>query len=79
MYKIVTMTAENQSPNQGHNSTEPSNQTKSRQEQSDPQLTELKGFIDPSEDLEPTLTDGTKAPDKANEENARNGYKEENI
>jgi hypothetical protein len=48
--------------------TEPSLEKQSRQEQSDPQLTELKGFTDPSEDLEPTLTDGTKAPDKADEE-----------
>lgn len=46
-------------------STEPSTQPPQKQEQSDPQLTELKGFIDPNEDLEPTLTDGTKAPDKA--------------
>jgi hypothetical protein len=50
-------------------STEPSTQIKSRQEQSDPQLTELSGFIDPNEDLEPTLTDGTKSPDKAPPEN----------
>ena len=56
----------------GDNSTEPSTQRTERQEQTDPQLTELKGFIDPSEDLEPTLTDGTKAPDKADEENRRN-------
>lgn len=58
-----------------NNSTEPSTQTESRQEQSDPQLTELKGFVDSSEDLEPTLTDGTKAPEKAEEENRENGYK----
>lgn len=50
---------------QGNDSREPSTQRESRQEQSDPQLTELKGFTDSSEDLEPTLTDGTKAPDKA--------------
>lgn len=49
--------------------------TTGRQEQSDPQLTELKGFIDPKEDLEPTLTDGTKVPDKANEENQKHGWK----
>jgi hypothetical protein len=47
--------------------------TKSRQEQTDPQLTELRGFVDPKEDLEPTLTDGTKAPDKADAENAQHG------
>jgi hypothetical protein len=29
------------------------NQAPSQQEQSDPQLTELKGFIDPNEKLEP--------------------------
>ncbi|HVF82421.1 MAG TPA: hypothetical protein VM884_10820 [Flavisolibacter sp.] len=46
-------------------STEPSLQPKETQEQSDPQLTELAGFTDSNEDLEPTLTDGTKAPDKA--------------
>ena len=57
------------------NSTEPSSQAESRQEQSDPQLTELKGFVDSSKDLEPTLTDGTKAPDKADRENKENGYK----
>jgi hypothetical protein len=56
----------------GNDSTEPSTQSESKQEQSDPQLTELKGFVDSSEDLEPTLTDGTKAPDKADEENRRN-------
>lgn len=49
--------------------TEPSTQSKGKQQQSDPQLTELAGFIDPSEDLEPTLEDGTKAPDKAPPEN----------
>ena len=41
--------------------------SESKQEQSDPQLTELKGLTDSSEDLEPTLTDGTKAPEKAQE------------
>ena len=58
------------------NSTEPSTQSRERQEQSDPQLTELRGFANSSEDLEPTLTDGTKVPDKADEENKANGYKE---
>jgi len=55
---------QNPDRNAQNDSTEPSNQSKGRQEQSDPQLTELSGFIDPDEDLEPTLTDGTKAPDK---------------
>jgi hypothetical protein len=59
-----------------NNSKEPSKQKTERQEQSDPQLTELRGFTDSSEDLEPTLTDGTKVPDKAEEENKANGYKE---
>ena len=59
-----------------NNSTEPSRQSPERQEQSDPQLTELRGFTDSSEDLEPTLTDGTKAPEKADAENKENGYKE---
>lgn len=57
-------------------STEPSTQSENRQQQSDPQLTELKGFADKSKDLEPTLTDGSKAPDKAKEENRRNGYED---
>jgi hypothetical protein len=57
-------------------STEPSKQPPVKQEQSDPQLTELRGFTNSSEDLEPTLTDGTKVPDKAMEENKSNGYKE---
>jgi len=39
-----------------------------KQEQSDPQLTELRGFTNPHEDLEPTLNDGIKSPDKAAEE-----------
>lgn len=56
-------------PDQKNDSTEPSNQAKARQQQSDPQLTELKGFIDPNEDLEPTLEDGLKAPDKKPPEN----------
>lgn len=47
-----------------------SEKTTKKQEQSDPQLTELRGFVDPSEDLEPTLTDGTKSPEKAGDENA---------
>ena len=38
-----------------------------KQEKSDPQLTELRGFIDPEEDLEPTLQDGKKSPEKASE------------
>jgi hypothetical protein len=65
----------NRQPQKG--STEPSTQPASRQEQSDPQLTELKGFTSSSEELEPVLTDGTKAPDKAAEENRSNGYKDE--
>jgi hypothetical protein len=48
-----------------------------KQEQGDPQLTELRGFLDPKEDLEPTLTDGTKAPDKADAENAKNGGRQD--
>jgi len=31
--------------------------SRSRQQQSDPQLTELKGFIDEDEDLEPEIND----------------------
>ena len=48
---------------------------RSEQEQTDPQITELRGFTDPKEDLEPTLTDGTKAPDKAESENRDNQIK----
>jgi hypothetical protein len=58
--------------------TDPSSESKARQQQSDPQLTELAGFIDPNEDLEPTLEDGTKGPEKADEENARNAEKNDN-
>lgn len=57
----------------GHNSNDQPN--RSKQEQTDPELTELRGFIDPKEDLEPTLTDGTKAPDKAESENRENQNK----
>jgi hypothetical protein len=39
--------------------------SKGEQQQTDPQVTELRGFVDPSEDLEPTLEDGTKAPEKS--------------
>ncbi len=39
-----------------------------KQQQTDPQMTELKGFLDPKEDLEPDLHDGTKSPEKAKEE-----------
>lgn len=52
-------------------------QSKKQQQQSDPQKTELKGFIDPTEDLEPRLEDGTKAPDKANQENGRTGGRQD--
>ena len=38
--------------------------SKGEQQQTDPQVTELRGFANPSEDLEPTLEDGSKAPDK---------------
>lgn len=69
------MSEEKKNPQEQASSTEPSTQPKSKQEQSDPQLTELRGFTDPSEDLEPTLTDGTKAPEKADAENNRNQSK----
>lgn len=48
----------------GNDRNNPNIQSESRQEQTDPQLTELKGLTDGSEELEPRLTDGTKAPDK---------------
>lgn len=62
----------NNHENEGEQTPQPVHESKKRQEQSDPQLTELRGFTDSSEDLEPTLTDGTKAPDKAEEENKTN-------
>lgn len=43
------------------------NPEKAKQQQTDPQKTELKGFFDPKEDLEPTLEDGKKAPEKGPE------------
>ena len=46
------------------NDTSPSTQPAERQEQTDPQLTELRGLTDSKEELEPVLTDGQKAPDK---------------
>jgi hypothetical protein len=58
--------------------TDPSTESKGTQQQSDPQLTELKGFFDPKEDLEPTLEDGTKGPEKLEEENEHNTPKENN-
>ena len=60
---------EEQRNNLGSNT---STEKKGKQEQTDPQITELRGFVDSKEDLEPTLTDGTKAPDKAKEENRNN-------
>ncbi|HEU4469937.1 MAG TPA: hypothetical protein VFR58_02540 [Flavisolibacter sp.] len=39
-------------------------ESKREQQQTDPQITELNGLTDSSEELEPTLEDGTKAPDK---------------
>lgn len=48
--------------------------TTEKQEKSDPQLTELRGFVDPNEDLEPTLQDGTKSPEKAQEEYKENKH-----
>lgn len=65
-------TENSQSQHSENDTTNPSSTSKASQQQSDPQLTELKGFIDPNEDLEPTLEDGTKAPDKANAEHAQN-------
>jgi hypothetical protein len=65
----------NKQQNESVNTSKSSPESTGRQEQSDPQLTELRGFTDSSEDLEPTLTDGSKAPDKANKENRSNGWK----
>ncbi len=43
-----------------------------KQEQSDPQLTELRGFSNPADDLEPKLADGTKSPEKAEKKHQEN-------
>jgi hypothetical protein len=51
-------------PGQENENKRKSDNPKGEQQQTDPQITELKGFADPSEDLEPTLEDGTKSPDK---------------
>lgn len=59
-----------QDPNQKHQPDTEENKAHNpthKQEQSDPQLTELRGLVDPKEDLEPTLQDGKKSPDKADE------------
>ncbi len=67
------MTQENNENNKStEDTTEPSTESKGTQQQSDPQLTELKGFVDPKEDLEPTLEDGTKGPEKLEEEAEKN-------
>jgi hypothetical protein len=63
---------ENNQTNQQENDSDSSDSSKGEQQQSDPQLTELKGFTDPKEDLEPTLEDGTKGPEKLKEENEDN-------
>ena len=66
----------NEHNNADHNrNDQPLRATRSEQEKTDPQITELRGFTDPKEDLEPTLTDGTKAPDKAESENRENQSK----
>ena len=67
----------NQSGKQSN--TDPENAPEKKQEQSDPQLTELKGFVDPSEDLEPTLTDGTKAPEKEAEKYKENKKEDQSV
>lgn len=59
----------NKQQNEGVHTSKFSHTSTGRQEQSDPQLTELKGFAVSTKDLEPTLTDGAKAPDKTNKEN----------
>lgn len=60
----------------GNDTTDPLTESKGQQQQSDPQLTELSGFTDPKEDLEPTLEDGTKGPEKLKEENEHNTVEE---
>ena len=72
-FQTIVMTNEKNTidTNKGQENTKPVPGTH-KQEQSDPQLTELRGFTNPDEDLEPTLNDGTKSPEKAAEK-----YKEE--
>ncbi|HEX8331359.1 MAG TPA: hypothetical protein VF622_01985 [Segetibacter sp.] len=69
---------DNNQTNQQENDSNTSNESKSEQQQSDPQLTELKGFTDPKEDIEPTLEDGTKGPEKLEEENENNTLENNN-
>jgi hypothetical protein len=66
--------AENKNTNEvpGKGTNQPLTNSTSRQEQADPPITELRGFFDPKEDIEPTLTDGSKAPEKAEDENRQN-------
>jgi hypothetical protein len=69
---------ENNQTHQQENDSDSSDSSKGEQQQSDPQLTELKGFTDPKEDLEPTLEDGTKGPEKLKEENEDNTLENNN-
>lgn len=62
----------NDKPMKAPDTGETGDQSRGKQEQSDPQHTELRGFVNPNDDLEPTLTDGTKAPEKAHEEHKKN-------
>lgn len=73
------ITNEHNKPERDNSNDQPSRATRSEQEKTDPQITELRGFTDPSEDLEPTLTDGTKAPDKAEAENRENQSKNGSV
>ncbi len=44
----------------------PSTDNREKQQQSDPQLTELKGFVDKDEKLEPEIYDDNAGKDKSN-------------
>ncbi|MES2882424.1 MAG: hypothetical protein V4676_09775 [Bacteroidota bacterium] len=60
---------ERNEPRNTADTTDPKKETRKELEETDPQMIELKGFIDPKEELEPILTDGTKTPDKKPPEN----------
>ncbi len=47
--------------------TEEEREARKKQQQSDPQITELKGYIDPEEKLEPELEDEDVETDTAEE------------
>jgi hypothetical protein len=55
--KINVMPAANDQFNAEDQMNNESEESRKKQQQSDPQLTELKGFVDPNEKIEPDLVD----------------------